>query len=117
MKKTSIIIAVAFLSIANSALANFSGTWQTTWGDSGVTRMTLHQSGKNVTGTYTHQNGFIDGYVANKKTMRGSWTQSGNSRAGVVQFTLSPDGRSFTGKYNYDGEDSWTGTWNGVKIK
>lgn len=88
-----------------------SGKWDTTWGE-----MILNQSGENVTGTYTWDDGKIVG-VLNGNVMTGTWSEkpsySPPKDAGVVEFTFSPN--SFTGKWAY-GDEQPTGTWEGKRI-
>lgn len=98
--------------VAAADLGNYSwtGDWSTNWGD-----MTLTQTGSKVTGTYTHDQGKISGTVSGN-TLTGTWSEdpsySPPSDAGEVEFVMSEDGKSFTGKWRYGSEGSW-GVWEG----
>ncbi len=95
----------------------FSGGWRTSEGD-----MSLSQNGARVSGTYTQDNGRIDGEVRGNR-LSGFWSEgSSNQRCstqrlgsfywGRIEWTLSPDGRRFEGSVSYcDGQpySSWTG--------
>jgi hypothetical protein len=35
--------------------------------------------------------------------------------AGEIEFTISEDGKSFTGLWKYADSDDWSGPWDGVK--
>lgn len=92
------------------ATTGWSGSWSTDWGT-----MTLSQSGSTVTGTYEHDSGKIQGTV-NGSTLTGRWSEApsyaGPRDAGTFTWTLSADGKSFSGSWTYDGGGggSWTGT-------
>lgn len=95
----------------------WSGTWNTTYGS-----MTLTQSGRSVKGTYDHDDGRLSGTVSGD-VLTARWdetpTRAGPNDAGPLQFTLAPDGRSFTGTWRYDGDEasvsrSWDGTATGA---
>jgi hypothetical protein len=79
---------------AGAAANTWAGVWDTDFGD-----MTLDASGS---GSYL---GFTPGTIAGHVTgdvNEGTWHQPGN-RNGTFKFTLSADGRSFTGEWAYDG--------------
>jgi hypothetical protein len=98
------------------ALANpWTGTWDTEWGV-----MTLTQSGSQVTGTYPHDTGHIAGTVTGN-LLKGRWTElptrKGPSDAGAVELTMSADGKTLTGRWNYAGSPtSWNTNWNGTRV-
>ncbi len=81
--------------------------------------MTLSQSGNLVTGTYTHDNGGIEGTVSGN-TLTGRWSESPSYQepndAGQFVFTMAPDCGSFTGTWGYGGCDSerWSGPGPGA---
>ena len=52
---------------------NFTGTWETTFGT-----MRLIQRKKHVTGTYTSNNGTLDGTVGKDGVLRFHWSESGS---------------------------------------
>jgi hypothetical protein len=92
-----------------AAGTGFAGTWSTNWGD-----MTLTGSGGSISGTYSHSQGSLQGTVEGN-VLRFHWSQKGNGNKGAGKFTLSADGRSFTGSWNYNDDpdkagSSWTGT-------
>ena len=110
MKKAlsfTLVICLSFITIsATAATYSYTGTWQVSgsWGT-----MTLTQSGNRVTGTYTHQSGSVNGMVSGN-VFTGTWMQTGNNRSGQLEFTMSADGMSFTVKWKYDADASWTNT-------
>jgi hypothetical protein len=90
----------------------WSGTWSTEWG-----ALTLAQSGSRVEGTYEHDQGHIVGTTSGGK-FKGRWdelpTRKGPNDAGAVEFSAAGNGKSFTGRWNYDGSPtSWHTDWNG----
>ena len=98
--------------IADEDLGTYSwaGEWQTNWGD-----MTLTQNGAKVSGTYTYDNGKISGTVSGN-ILTGTWSEAPSyvppDDAGEIEFVMSADGKSFTGKWRYGSEGSW-GNWEG----
>jgi hypothetical protein len=93
--------------------ANWTGSWLCgQWG-----RLTLTQSGDQVTGSYTYENGKLTGY-ATGNTLVGTWSEAPTYNppddAGDVQFTLSTDGNSFSGHWRYGSSGDWK-PWNGNK--
>lgn len=98
---------------AAAAKGSFGGTWSSGWG-----KMVLTQSGTHVSGTYEHAQGKIEGNVGADGQLHFKWTQ--NNGQGIGVFTLSADGKSFTGTWNYTGADGSVGsggTWSGTKAK
>jgi hypothetical protein len=98
---------------APAAVANWTGSWLCgQWG-----RLTLSQSGNQVTGSYTYENGKLTGY-ATGNTLVGTWseppTYNTPNDAGDVQFNLSADGNSFTGHWRYGSAGDWK-PWNGER--
>lgn len=93
----------------DTASASWAGSWSTEWGD-----MTLHQTGNSVSGTYLYSDETysISG-TASGNTLTGTFDE-GNGYTGVFQFTLSSDGRSFSGRWHYDAEAEWSG-WSGTR--
>lgn len=89
---------------------SWTGEWETSWGD-----MTLNQNGTKVTGTYTFDSGKIEGTVSGN-VLTGTWSESPSYApprdAGEVEFVMSTDGKSFTGKWRYGSEGNW-GNWEG----
>jgi hypothetical protein len=92
----------------------WSGTWDSNWGD-----MTLTQSGNQVTGDYTHDTGRIVATVSGN-TLRGTWSEYPSyappDDAGEFVFTLAADSQSFSGDWRYGSSGSWQmGGWTGTK--
>lgn len=96
------------------ALANtWTGTWDTEWG-----AMPLTQTGSQVEGTYPFRSGHLAGTVTGN-VFKGRWdqlpTRYAPNDAGVVELTMSADGRALTGRWNRDGSPtSWHTDWNGT---
>jgi len=93
-----------------------TGRWQTNCGI-----ITFTQNGNKVIGTYTHDNGRIEGTLQGN-IFRGKWMEAPTYKpkhdAGDVEFIFSHDGKSFKGYWRYGfGGSSWQGTWNGTKIE
>lgn len=91
----------------------WSGTWDSSWGE-----MKLVQTGLHVVGTYTHDQGHIAGTVSGS-VLTARWdeapTRKGPSDAGPVELTMKPDGKSFSGRWAYDGSPtSWSTNWDGT---
>jgi hypothetical protein len=95
-------------------------TWTGTW-STNFNKMTLKQSGSSVEGRYEWDQGHLTGTISGNK-LTGRWdeapTRKGPSDAGPFEFTLKPDGKSFTGTWRHDGDPpanlgSWTGTCSG----
>lgn|GEM_PF-2542361 len=83
-----------------------AGIFDTDFGE-----LTLQQNGISVTGTYTHQNGRVEGTL-NGNTFAGWWYQSNGK--GRVVFVFDSGASSFTGKWSYnDAEPS--SPWNGKR--
>ncbi|MGB3007210.1 MAG: hypothetical protein WBC06_11915 [Chitinophagaceae bacterium] len=87
------------------------GTWQTKWGP-----MIITQSGNNITGTYGHDNGKVKGTITGNK-LTGTWSEAPTylppKDAGEFEFTLSVDGKSFTGRWRYGNKGEWQIGWDG----
>ena len=88
------------------------GSWSTEFGP-----LTLTQTGTKVEGSYTHDSGHVVGTVSGN-VFTGRWdeapTRSAPSDAGAVIFTLQAGGKSFTGRWSYDGDPAtFFTTWNG----
>ncbi|MBC8275717.1 MAG: hypothetical protein H8E40_12215 [Chloroflexi bacterium] len=94
----------------------WTGKWESEeWGT-----MDLTQTGSSVTGTYTWDQGKIDGTV-NGDILGGTWSEEPSyappTDAGDFEFTLSSDGNSFTGKWRYGSSGEWDGDWSGERIR
>jgi hypothetical protein len=113
------VVAAASLIGASTSSAQTSSTWSGTWStDFGA--MTLTQSANSVEGTYTHDQGHLTGTVSGN-VLSGRWDEvphAGPSDAGPFQFTMSADGKSFSGTWGYDADTTptprpWSGTCTG----
>ncbi|MFQ5570614.1 MAG: hypothetical protein ACE5G0_13105 [Rhodothermales bacterium] len=95
------------------SLCSFSGTWDSSWGT-----MTLTQDGASVTGTYTHDEGRIEGTIING-VLIGTWTEAPSrtppNDAGDVELTLSADCMEFSGSWRYGSTGTWNGGWTGTR--
>ncbi len=91
---------------------SWTGEWDTNWG-----KMVLTQNSSVVTGDYTHDKGKISGTINGNKLI-GTWAESPKyappNDAGDIEFTMSDDGKSFSGKWRYGSSGSW-GNWEGGK--
>jgi hypothetical protein len=98
-----------------SGAPTWAGTWSTTWG-----AMILRQNGNRVEGAYAYSEGRLRGTVSGR-VLRGTWdeapTRAAPSEAGDFEFTLSPDGKSWTGRWRFaqpgDPWKPWLGTCSG----
>jgi hypothetical protein len=98
-----------------SSGTTWSGAWTTEWGD-----MRLAQYGMKVEGTYPHDAGHVVGTVSGK-VFTGRWDEApmrkGKTDAGALVLTMKADGKSFSGRSNYDGSpNSWSTEWNGTCV-
>jgi len=113
-KQTSSAAVTTSSSSRNTDLGTYSwtGEWDTNWG-----KMVLTQNAASVTGTYTHDSGRINGTISGN-VLTGTWSESPSyaapNDAGDIEFTMSADGKSFTGKWRYGTSGSW-GNWEGGK--
>ena len=89
----------------------WQGTWQTNWG-----QMIIAQNSNSITGTYEHDNGKIKGTITGNK-ITGTWSEAPTYLApkdsGEFEFTLSSDGKSFTGRWRYGNKGDWQAGWDG----
>lgn len=101
----------------NIDFSSWTGEWDTN--DNGY-KMYLKQTGDRVTGTYPYDEGKIEGRVVGNKLI-GTWSEAPtykpNRDAGDIEFTMSADGKSFTGKWRYGSEEPWRdgNPWNGTR--
>jgi hypothetical protein len=82
--------------------------------------MTLRVAGSQLAGTYTHQQGQLEGFIVGKLVC-GTWTQhaaqAGAQNSGEFQFQLAADGKTFRGFWRYGTNGAgWNGQWNGKKV-
>jgi hypothetical protein len=94
------------------------GVWTGVWDSEQWGEMELKQSGDRVTGTYAWDDGKIEGTVSGT-TLRGTWSESPSysppDDAGDFEFTLSADGKSFSGHWRYGSDGDWDGDWTAEK--
>jgi len=93
------------MKVNDQQVVNFQGVWDTNWGE-----MRLTQSGANVAGTYTQQDGKIKGTVKDN-VLIGKWSEAPSYSephdTGDVELELSEDGNSFSGRWRYGSSDEW----------
>jgi len=81
-----------------SSPCDWSGTWDFDWSYA----LQLTQSGNRVTGSYKpsgwNYTGYIDGTLSGS-TLIGTWTEQ--DQTGRIEWTMSADCNSFTGRYNH----------------
>lgn len=111
-KQISSASTSAPLETINLGTYSWAGKWDSNWGE-----MVINQNGALITGTYTHDEGRINGTVSGN-VFTGTWSESPSysppNDAGDMELTMSADGKSFTGKWRYGSEGSW-GEWEGGK--
>src|SRR4051812_76746 len=92
----SAMLWLLLLAPARAATPTWSGTWATSWtgGSEGAADMILTQDGSNVSGTYDHLSGTIEG-TATADHFEGTWSQSNST--GGLSVTLAADGHSWSG--------------------
>jgi len=104
-------------------IASWAGTWNTSWGSGNSTigmageQIVMTQTGSSVTGTYG--NGSVFGTVEGT-TLTGTWMEN-DGTGGPVEFVLSSDGSSFSGKWAYASDPVGSvatsdKVWNGVRV-
>ena len=96
-----------------SQSCDWTGSWSTNYG-----QMELQQSGITVTGTYTWDQGRIQGSVFGNRLV-GTWSEapsySPTADAGDFEFTLSDDCNSFSGRWRYGSSGEWRTDWSGTR--
>ncbi|MGE5404556.1 MAG: hypothetical protein ACM3PP_06420 [Candidatus Saccharibacteria bacterium] len=96
----------------------WAGAWNCIWGEAKFI-MNLTGSGNQVTGTYGWRNGRITNATIDGNVLKGTWTETTATQteeSGTFEFTLSADGKSFTGKWRYGTSGDWeTVTWNATR--
>lgn len=89
----------------------FQGVWTSTFGE-----MRLRQVGGRVTGTYTFQDGTIEGRVTGN-VLRFWWLERASGGRGAGSLTLAEDGESFAGRWNSgDDPDAGGSEWTGRRV-
>lgn len=101
------IFAVVSLSLSGT-LPDYSGNWETTYG-----QMMLSSDGSNVSGWYDYGGiSVIEGTIDDQGRFVFTYTESDASGRGW--FALSDDGLSFTGQWQPDGDHNWY-SWEGYR--
>lgn len=115
-----VVLLLAIAAATGAAATAHAGgnTWAGTW-STDFNSMTLTGDSQGFSGSYDWDDGRIRATLADASTRLyvGTWDEApsrqGPSDAGDIEFTLSADGKSFTGRWRYAGADSW-GAWNGT---
>jgi hypothetical protein len=106
------LIGAAAAPAKHKPALKWTGGWKTNYG-----AMHLRQKGKHVTGTYKWKGGRIVG-TAKGATLTGTWSQKptyqGSSDSGSFTFTMSSNGKAFTGTWGYLGQPE-SGDWHGTR--
>jgi hypothetical protein len=104
-------------------VSNWTGDWDTYAGYNSTGKMLLFQDGTTVTGFYSKANGRITATVQGN-TLVGTWSEYPYEEephmAGDFVFTMSADGKSFTGNVKFGYGDSfmedWLTDWRGTRV-
>ncbi len=113
-----LLAAATALLAAATAQAGGGNTWAGTW-STDFNTMTLTGDSQGFSGNYDWDEGRIRATLTNaaKRLYVGTWdevpSRTGPSDAGDIEFTLAGDGKSFTGRWCYEGGTSWA-NWNGT---
>jgi len=107
MKRNLATLAILLLTCYFGFSQNTSGVYSTDFKE-----MTLSQSGNNVTGTYKHNNGRVEGTL-NGRTLTGLWFQDNGK--GKFVFEFNSDYSGYTGKWGYN-DAAPSAKWNGTKL-
>jgi len=88
------------------AISDYSGVWETTYGD-----MVLEQNGVSVSGWYSYGGmSTIEGTITDSGKLM--FTYDEDSASGTGWFLLSETGESFSGQWKADGDQNWS-SWEG----
>lgn len=85
---------------------SYAGIWETNFNN----ELRLSQTGNHVTGNYDGTRGMLDGTVTGDIL---SGTFAWRNQTGVFRFSLSKDGKSFSGTFT--GSNGQGGPWTGVR--
>jgi hypothetical protein len=92
--------------IGRGCSGTFAGPWDSTYG-----RLVIYLDGDQVRSAYSLNNGRITGSVRGT-ALTGEWRD--NTGRGTIELRLSPDGRSFTGRWTRtQGKGNSGGEWSG----
>lgn len=94
---------------------NFEGILNTSWGE-----VTLVQHGDEVTGSFTFDQGKINGTVMGN-TLYADWskapTYSGPFDAGMIEITAHPASKEVLARWKYYDAQNWNHNWNGTWMR
>lgn len=90
-------------------VAFIGGRYSSEFGD-----VVLNQDGTRVWGTYTHQQGQLEGYF-DGQVLRGTWKQGPSYRApnDAGDMELRFNNGQFSGVWRYGNQGPWEGNWTG----
>jgi len=109
----ALLVAVLALAVAGpapgQAPAPWTGTWTSTFGP-----LVLTQDGATVRGTYDYFGcaATVEGTLSGA-LLSGTYAEC--SRNGVIEFTLSADGATFTGRWHTSDSTTWQ-SWDGTRV-
>ena len=108
----SILLFAICIAPAFTSEYTWTGEWETNYGI-----VILEQKDNYVTGTYYDGKAFIRGSVEDS-VLIGEWSErkTADSWDGSIEFVMSSDGKSFTGKWKDASGSSWS-DWNGTRVK
>jgi hypothetical protein len=107
MSRTSLLLVLVLCAPNALAQGPFAGKWNTTYGP-----LTLTQNRNKVQGVYYNGTASLTGTVEKNRL---SFTYKEMSLDGDGEFILSPDGKSFTGKWRTRGGQTWH-AWNATLV-
>ena len=99
---TTLNLRPVYLVTRRTGQGTFQGVWGATFGE-----LRLRVRGTRVTGTYTANDGEIEGRLV-RGVLEFTWHEKGNDTSGPGRFVLSDDGNSFTGVWWYNTDDPET---------
>ena len=105
MRKFTTLLMCLFIGALQAQ--NFTGTWNTTFGE-----VKLVHEGRIVYGDYGTI-GIIDA-LQTGTTINGKFTNAG--KVGEFYFKLAPDNKSFTGEWSWQGDTKNQGNWTGKLV-
>ena len=98
---------------ADDDCSGFAGHWATNGG-----ALTIRLTGNSAAGNYEYRGPSTLAGTVSGNVLDGNWSQptfpDPNTRSGRMQFTLAPDGKSFSGKW-WDSTGAYRGAWNGTR--
>ncbi|MFO0587967.1 MAG: alkaline phosphatase D family protein [Polyangiaceae bacterium] len=90
-------------------MLTLNGAYHTSFGT-----LSLTQSGTSVKGSYTHEDGRLEG-VLDGHVLRGTWTQSPPGKRGPMELRFDDFGNCFQGNWRLEGATDWQGPWDGTR--